>query len=63
MTLPAPRMPAATAACEQFGGSVVSHARRDHRRCQAVLGDGDEEEVEEIALVGFGSRPVIRRKK
>ena len=48
---------------QRFGGGVVSHARRDRRRRQAVLGDGDEEEVEEIALVRRSARGRSSRRK
>ena len=61
-TVPQPRMPAATRALERIGRGVVGHARGDRGRRQSVLGDGDEQEVEEEALRRRSARwPVIRR--
>ena len=50
-TGPQPRMPAATAPCSEPGIGGERHPRRDVRRHHPVLGDRDEEEVEEVALL------------
>ena len=50
-TGPAPRIPAATAPCSDSGIGRERHPRRDVRRHHPVLGDRDEQQVEEEALL------------
>ena len=61
MTGPQPRMPAATARLKRVGRGVVGHAGGDDGRRQAMLGDGDEQEIEKEALVVGRLRPVSSR--
>ena len=61
-TGPAPRIPAATAWSEAGSAASVMRAAT-LRRHHPVLGDKDEEQVEEVALLRVGWRPVSRRWK
>ena len=51
MTGPQPRIPAATAPCSEPGIGGERHPRGDVRGHHPVLGDRDQQQIEEVALV------------